>query len=441
MRKRIAAMTALSLTALALAPLGQEDCQARGGRGGGGHGGGFRGGPGRMEGRARFDGHYDNLGHWGRGAPGRWGRAGGWARPYHRFYGYGWGGWYAPGYGVGMGYAADDVDRQIIDDEATMYAGADYGYAPAAIPGGGATSASVEGEIVRKAAGQPPKIVYRARYKLGPDADVLEDGKIAFRLTDDAFLLVTDTNLLVIDEKSGQPVMELYPDPTLMWHLGSELKQQALGLGAALERKKAQLDNKAVIDSPDKAAKLAREIKNIADTVALLSKAGKNLGALPEDPPRPVEPPDSDAIEIFASVYMLRDGKFVIIKREDGSYAYIDGRGIYADRSKSPLKTGYPDKFELVVWNYLDNLVKEAPDTKANLEEDIDATKWALEQLSSEIGDARSKEESQDSQEAVRRITEAMSRTKNRHSAISNQLETMPDEIAAARLTMDTLKQ
>ena len=138
---------------------------------------------------------------------------------------------------------------------------------------------------------------------------------------------------------------------------------------------------------------------------------------------------------------MLKDGKFVIIKRKDGSYAYIDGRGIYADRSKSPLKTDYPDKFELVVWNYLDNLVKEAPDTKANLEEDIDSTKWALEQLSSEINDAKSEEESQDSKEAVRRISEAMSRTKNRHSAITNQLETMPDEIAAAKLTMTSLKQ
>lgn len=435
-------MALASLVSLLISIVSIYQAETRGGgghRGGGHRGGEFRGGPASMGERARFEGHYDNMGHWGgwgrRGGPQRWGRAGGWARPNHRFYGYGWGGWYSPNYAVGSGYALDPVNRQILDDEASMYTASDYAVAP------GAVYSSI---INKKKKNQAPKIIYKSRYKLGPDADIIDGGRIAFHLTDGAFLLVDSGQLLVVDQKSGESILALFPDPTLMWHLSSEVKQQALGLSAAMERKKSQTDSKSVVSSKELSAKLKTEITNLSITIELLSKAKKCIGTVPSDPPAALPPPEKKAIEIFASTWMLADGSLVVIKRKDGSYAYIDGRGIYADKSKSALKQHYPDKFELVVWNYLNGLIKEAPDTNENLKDDFDSTQWALEQLAGEAYNQRKNKgatSDDETAETLGRLTEAIGRTEHRHLAISNQLSTMSEEIEAAKLTLATLKK
>src|SRR6185369_9136093 len=79
-------------------------------------------------------------------------------------------------------------------------------------------------------------------YRLGPDCDVLAGGKVVMHLTDKTYLMLTTNSTQVIDQDSGKIIMTLANDPSLYWHIGSEIKRQALGLQAASHDRQSSMD-------------------------------------------------------------------------------------------------------------------------------------------------------------------------------------------------------
>ena len=455
---------ALSTVFLLIALTIPEDVEARG-RGGfrGGFGRGFgRGFGGRGFGRGFFWGgrvnpsdsndgqsepsnwvdpypkyEKDNNGYWGgwggiRGRH-RWGTAGGFARPNHRFVEYGWGGWSTPYYGTGAGYSSKSFSEHSIDAAGNLYPPNSYRFSTSV-----ANLKPIEEDIPDK------KIECKSKYRLGPDADILKDGKIAFHLTPTAFLMASNNKIVVVDETTKYSGIVLYPDKVLMWHLAQEIDQQSMGLKAAIKRKGALFNSPIIKASKEKTKELHTELDNIDKTIALLDAARNNLGKVDKLAPGQEAPPEPGAIEIFSSTWMSADGKFVIAKLEDGSYIWIDGKGVYTDNKKTALKRQYPGIFVKVVFDYLNILVKESKIATKNLKEDKKNTRWALEKLKSDANKNKSPKSSKSQfhlEISKQHVNQAILRTQHRDAAITSQLSSMPKEIAIAKILIKSLSQ
>lgn len=388
-------------------------------------------------------GGYGSMGNqlWGSGNS--WG---GFARPHHRFRNYGWGGWQEPYYGGYGGYGSSNFGMSSIDSGGNFYPSSSFSYVPAAITGYTWTSGTVSAVPIKSIEPDDPKerITYKSIYKLGPDADIIEGGNIAFHLTDNAFLLAAQGKLIAVEQSSGYPTISLYPDKVLSWHLSVELDQQILGLKSAQKGKGALLNSPLVKESKEKTKALYAELSNLDKTISLLEKARNNLGQIPKTAPEPEKPPEEGATEIFASTWMLPDGKFFVVRVEDGSYVYIDSKGTYKDTKRTPLKKAYPGKFERIVFNYLKKLVKEAKSTTKDLKEDNDNTHWALEQLKAELEEEYNKNKKESTKELVdsqHKINQAIIRSEHKFAATTNQIVSMPDEVATCKKLIKTLSK
>ena len=110
--------------------------------------------------------------------------------------------------------------------------------------------------------------------------------------TDTAYLRVSANSSDLIDQQSGKTIISLYNNPTLIWHISSELKQQANGL-----RRASQSSNNGDGNSSDgsnsdggnsdndqgngfNGQRDASEVQNMQNTAMLLEKAEQNFSCL-----------------------------------------------------------------------------------------------------------------------------------------------------------------
>lgn len=429
----------------------------------GGHGGGRGGFHGRMHGgrggmyesrRGGARGGYRGMPYgerrmygYGMDASPNWGTWGGWARPHHRFRSYGWGAWDDPYYASAGGYGCNNYNGGTVDAAGSLYPTYTYSYIPATITGSTWSSGTVSAVPIKSIEPDDTKekITFKSKFKLGPDADIIEGGKIAFRLLDDAFLLVNEKNVVVVDQKTGTQAISLYPDEVLIWHLGQELEKQTLGLKSALKAKTALLDSSSVKNSTEKNKALNTELENLDKTIYLLETARKNLGTIKEQIPDEDVAPAKGAMEIFASTWMLPDGNLLCARLDDGTYVYLDGKGSYKDSKRTPLKKAYPGKYEVIVFEYLKKLVAESTKTTSNLKDDIDNTQWAIEKLKEELEEEYTDKHADTANntidESKRSINQAIIRSEHKFAAITNQVETMPGEVEAAKKLIAALEK
>jgi len=117
----------------------------------------------------------------------------------------------------------------------------------------------------------------------------------------------------------------------------------------------------------------------------LLGTAVQKFGSVPEEPPPPEKAPITGAIEVFSSVWMTPDGSWLLVKRADGSVAYMNGRGWYSDEGKTKISAPYPEKFKTVVAAYLTNLTKEAASATASINQDKQEAQQRLQKLNQDL--------------------------------------------------------
>lgn len=484
-----------------------------GGDHGGDHGGRGDGGRGDRgdhgdRGFGRHDGfnhgwgdHYSHFNHWSHfGAWGHnWGRYG-WARPWHSWGWGGWGGWGGgwgwslPVYAGGGGFLNVNLNsnntNQAVDEEGNTYPARSYnqqgnyqnysygnsnynngpngnygsnnnlnngpngnytggpdGGGPDNGPDNGANGGDDQTANADDASSNPST----ADYRLGPDTDILPNGQIAINLNDKAYLLVSQQGTLVMDQASGKPIMSMANDPALLMNLNRELKRQMQGLQSAGQSRQSTNNwsqNAGFQNQDDDQA----ETQNIQAAVDRLNKAMSMLPPAPDQAPAGGGAPVPGAMEVFASTWMSPDGRFVIIKREDGSLAYMNGRNWYSDMGVTPLRQPYPAQFKAVVQSYLQSLVADSSKEQDSLNQEQQQTGQRLQQLQADLAQYNADPNADPQQQvqfgateiprqaAVRRTRMMITRAQRRMDMLQKQMNALPQETAAATKVLETLQ-
>ncbi len=438
--------------------------------GGGGHGGdhggragdrgvrvGNRAGAGRGFDRADrgFDGARN--GAWGDrgygygGYHGYWGHnwgAYGWARPWH---GFNWGGYVPPVYVSGNNWPSVNVTRnQYVDETGNNYPAPTYNYnnstqnysnnsnnsndnnSDADDDSSSSQVASLQG-----GSGQP------AVYKLGGGADLLANGTIAISLTDQAYLMPTAQGMQVVDQSTGQTIMWLASDPALVYQAAVEIQRQR-------HRLLNVISNAQSGDGGDISSDRLAKIQEHADR---LQTALQSLGTIPQNPPSPDEaqPLVPGGVEVFASVWMTPDGKFLAIKRTNGQIVYMNGAGWYSNMGQTKLKEPYPAQFKSVATAFLSKMVSDSDSTKSMLMQDQSEGGQHVDLLNRELAEYQGDPNGQPDDmvdygsgkarrsEAIRLTQLALSRTQRKLDELQDQVNAMPAENNLARQELSSL--
>lgn len=378
-------------------------------------------------------------GYWGH----NWG-AYGWARPWH---GFNWGGYAPPVYVGGNNWPTVNVTRnQYVDEAGTNYPAPTYNYSNStknystnsnnsinnnADDGDDSNDPPSQVASSQGGSGQP------AVYKLGGGADLLANGSMAISLTDQAYLMPTPQNMQVVDQSTGQSILSLANDPALVYQAAMEMQRQRHRLLNVISN--AQSGNGGDISS-DRLAK-------IQDHADRLQTALQNLGPIPQNPPSPDEaqPLVAGGVEVFASVWMTPDGKFLAIKRANGQIAYMNGAGWYSSIGGAKLKDPYPAQFKSVVTAFLSKMVSDSDNTKNMLMQDQSEGSQHIDLLNRELAEFQADPNGQPDDmvdygsgkarrsEAIRLTQLAISRTQRKLDELQDQLTAMPAEDNLAR--------
>ncbi|MBX9692334.1 MAG: hypothetical protein K2Z81_08125, partial [Cyanobacteria bacterium] len=281
-----------------------------------------------------------------------------------------------------------------------------------------------------------------APYRLGPDTDILDDGKVVMHLTESGYLVLNSDRFLVMDQKTGKPIMSLYGDPSLLFHVNREIRRQQHSIEAAALANSADLDSNA-------APRVKQDVAKMRQHAELLKKAADILGELPDAAPKPSSPPAGGAIELFVSTWLLPDGRFILLKRPDGSVQYLDGKALYSDAGKTRLSDPYPNEFKTLLVAYMSNLNKQTAAVRAGLAQAKQEVQTRLTQLNQDLKQFSTAgkpdqmvqfgPDSVPVSEAVRRTKLAIGRAQHRLNWVQSHLDQLPSETKAAAKSLTQL--
>ena len=266
----------------------------------------------------------------------------------------------------------------------------------------------------------------KSAYRLGPGTDILTDGHVAMPLTERSYLLVTPSATHVIESQSGVCVMSLQNDQELLQLTTSEISRQLRDLSnshlAASDSTKVALQHLTNADQIFKSTD-SPQTNNASTSIA-------------------------DGVEIFPSVRLTPDGKYLAIKREDGDLIYLDGKNCYSDPGESLLNEPYPKKFRSIVVSYLSKMVRDADATRSSLLMDKHELSLQKDMLANEL---LAYETSQDSivtfgtrkvtrEEAIRLSKVASHKVAIQIQSLNKHLEELPGNVDMVKLALTNVR-
>jgi hypothetical protein len=347
---------------------------------------------------------------------------------------WGWGNLGMPLYAAGPGFTNLNPSvspTSIPDQEGNVYTGAIYRFDQDYLTNYTWTDATRISE--QSAVHNEP-----ARYRLGPDTDIISGGKVVIRVSGAAYMLVTPAATQLMSTELGLPIVSLSTDPSLLWHLSAEIKRQTLGLESAIQ---LQLENKqTATERTDESGESGddRKLKNLRATADLLKAAQSGLGETTPLPPEPAPPPVADADELFSGTWVTRDAKFVVLKRADGKVVYTDGNSWFSDLGKTSIPGPSLEQFKRVVLSYISGLVADAPKAKEYLKQFKQQSEISVHSLNDTLKKLRSEaKKAEDSQQkeytdAITRVNAELSDANLRLQNLEQMHEELPKELATA---------
>lgn len=218
-------------------------------------------------------------------------------------------------------------------------------------------------------------------YRLTSEADILPDGKVAVRLNEQAYLLLSDEHSTLIDNSTGEPLLYLARDPLQIWRAAREIDRQQRGLELSARSKEAWLQWMAWLQFAPWRADDERELANIRGAAARLTQAAASLGSVPASAPPEPQPPVAGAVSLFGGIWLTPDGQSLALSLPEGT-AFLDGQGWYRDPARTqPLDTPYPEGFRAWVLQELDQRLKDRAATTQRIEAAIRANQAELDAL------------------------------------------------------------
>ncbi|MBC7545987.1 MAG: hypothetical protein H7338_24930 [Candidatus Sericytochromatia bacterium] len=290
-------------------------------------------------------------------------------------------------------------------------------------------------------------------YRLSPETDVLDDGRLAMTLTDRTFLLIDDELVHVVDRTTGRDVFALLRQDTLIFRLSQELARQRTGLVQTINAKKAWNAWVSWLSFVPWYSGDTLEVQNLQETLAKLSTAQIGLGIVPPAAPSPPKPPVPGAHELFTSVWLLPDGSGVVAELPDHALGLLTPTswGPLSGNSQ-PVSGPYPTGFRNALADVLGTLVKDADGTTKGLTQAQMETMKAIQALEADKRDYTQLQRSGMSEvdygtteipvdEALRRTERDLAQSKQDLSRIETRMVQWPAEVTTARYMLAHFQQ
>jgi spermidine synthase len=359
-----------------------------------------------------------------------------------------------PTIATGGGYRSGGIgSTQTVDEQGTLYGPRSYRYYPRtfypryyggyrAYPYGSRPS-------------QPPAQA-NAVYRLTPEADVLPDGQVVIRLTDNAYLLIGPDVNIVADQQSGEPLLFLDRDPALLRRVATEIQRQRLGLQQSRDAKGAWIGWVDWLQFTPWYDDDRREFQNLGEMHDRLEEALRGLGSVPETQPPLPSPPVPDALELFSGVWLLPDGAGLALRLPENEVAFMNATGWYRDQALTqPREAPFPKGFVPVVGAHLKQRVDEMDATRKRVQQDIAAVNADITTLQRDLSEyeglrlsgTRDDENVEYGtseiplREALKRTNNDLATSRQRLEALQRQLTALPETESLARKLLTTFKQ
>lgn len=294
-----------------------------------------------------------------------------------------------------------------------------------------------------------------ALYRLTPETDILANGEVVISLTDQAYLLLSDQVMTVVDIEDGLPIIFLQRDDALIWRTHRELDRQRRGLDGSVKAKQDWIDWVSWAGFVPWRNDDQAELSNIVQTRGTLDQAIKSLGAIPANQPAIRVAPTQNGFQLFSSVWMNAEGSLAILDLPNGSKAYLNKTGWYSDSALSqPLSETYPDEFRTkVLIPFLTKQTTEYDAIKKRIEADLTSVKSDLSSLKSDKTEYTSIQSSYGASdmveygtteirvdEALQRTNDDIARTEQLIQVLNDQLSALPKQNEAAKTFLQSLK-
>jgi hypothetical protein len=187
------------------------------------------------------------------------------------------------------------------------------------------------------AAPTPTPEHHQALFVADEDMLVMDNGDVIITLSDSAYLLVNSGTVALFHQKLPDPLIALYPDPSLFQSINEQIAEQkamAQHEIAIREDWLAWAGWTSALFPTVKADK--SEVGSLRDLLRRLDLAQKRLGTAPQNAAPKDLPPG--AVELFAGAFLLPDRR-VMLRRPDGLWNYTDGTTVTSEKpADKPLK-------------------------------------------------------------------------------------------------------
>jgi spermidine synthase len=186
--------------------------------------------------------------------------------------------------------------------------------------------------------GTPPPMApqtHTSLFAAAKDMLVLENGDVVITLSDTAYLLVTNGTVALMSNKNPDPLMMLYPDPSLFQNIRQQIEDQGNGVEQAITARQDWISwvgwTSALLPS---VAGDRKELTNLQDLDHRLHTAYDRLGDPPKDAVATAAP-DPENVELFIGCQLRTDGT-IAIRDDKGAWITADGTTLTAAGTARP---------------------------------------------------------------------------------------------------------
>jgi hypothetical protein len=163
---------------------------------------------------------------------------------------------------------------------------------------------------------------------------MIDKGLLVMDLNDKAFFTIDKGTMTLYDRESGQQLLTLAEQPTLIWRLSHEIDRQRKGLVATGDAKDRWIYWMDWLSFMPGTADDQVEATNVRAMAKRLETAGFQLPALPSNAPTKALPPTPGALELFNGAWVMPAGNALAFETDIGRFEYLDpARGFFQDSS------------------------------------------------------------------------------------------------------------